>query len=282
MADVLVLVACGALLLYGIVRTVRGQGNGIAPPAADGTAAGRLRVAVWWLGLVVLTGVVSGLTVVGPAARLAMRLLGATAGDAAQGRLTEAEEVVGEISLGGTIGLLLFAGIVFGLATSILWFVARGVLPTGRVGGVVLGAVVLVLAATRVDPLRPDNEDFDLVGPWWLAIALFTAMALLQGAAVAAFAPAISRWLPLPGRSPRTLAYAALIFLLPLLPVAILAALVLAVVAWAPEPVRRVPVWLADDRVRRAGQVVLALLVLVALPGFVQDIADIAGRGPGG
>jgi hypothetical protein len=264
------------------VRTVRGQGNGIAPPAADGTAAGRLRVAVWWLGLVVLTGVVSGLTVVGPAARLAMRLLGATAGDAAQGRLTEAEEVVGEISLGGTIGLLLFAGIVFGLATSILWFVARGVLPTGRVGGVVLGAVVLVLAATRVDPLRPDNEDFDLVGPWWLAIALFTAMALLQGAAVAAFAPAISRWLPLPGRSPRTLAYAALIFLLPLLPVAILAALVLAVVAWAPEPVRRVPVWLADDRVRRAGQVVLALLVLVALPGFVQDIADIAGRGPGG
>src|SRR5687768_8948650 len=99
MADLLVLVACGALLLYGIVRTVRSPGSGLAPPGAEATATGRLRVAVWWLGLVVLTGVVSGLTVVGPAARLAMRLLGATAGDAAQGRVTEAEEVVGEISL---------------------------------------------------------------------------------------------------------------------------------------------------------------------------------------
>ena len=278
----LVLVACGALLAYGLARTLRDPGEIVASPDVEATAAGRLRLAAWWVGVVVVTGVVSGVTVVGPAARLAMRLLGATAGDTAQGRLTEAEEVVGEISLGGTIGLLLFAGIVFGLATSILWFATRGVLPKGRVGGVVLGAVVLVLAATRVDPLRPDNEDFDLLGPWWLAIGVFTVMALLQGAAVAAFAPAISRWLPLPGRDPRTLAYAALVLLLPLLPVAILAALVVAVVAWAPEPLRRVPSWLRQDRVRRAGQVVLALLVLVALPGFVQDLADIAGRGPGG
>ena len=282
MADVLVLVACAVLLAYGLTCTLRRAGGDVASPAVDATAAGRLRLAVWWVGLVVVTGVVSGLTVVGPSARLAMRLLGATAGDTAQGRLTEAEEVVGEISLGGTIGLLLFVGIVFGLATSILWFAARGVLPKGRVGGVVLGAVVLVLAATRVDPLRPDNEDFDLVGPWWLAIAVFTVMALLQGAAVAAVAPAISRWLPPPGRSPRTLAYAALVLLVPLLPVAIVATLVVALVAWAPEPLRRLPSWLRDDRARRAGQVVLALLVLVALPGFVQDLADIAGRGPGG
>ena len=39
--------------------------------------------------------------------RLIMRLLAVTAGDDAQGRLTEADEVVGEIDLGGTVALVL-------------------------------------------------------------------------------------------------------------------------------------------------------------------------------
>ena len=45
----------------------------------------------------------TGLLVTGPAVRLAMRLLAVTGGDDAQGRITEAEEVVGSVSLDGTI-----------------------------------------------------------------------------------------------------------------------------------------------------------------------------------
>ncbi|MGH9285649.1 MAG: hypothetical protein ACRD0M_08230, partial [Acidimicrobiales bacterium] len=45
----------------------------------------------------------AGLLMTGPAVRLIMRLLAATAGAEAQGALTEAEEVVGDISLGGLL-----------------------------------------------------------------------------------------------------------------------------------------------------------------------------------
>ena len=44
-----------------------------------------------------------------------MRLLAVTGGDDAQGRITEADEVVGSIELDGTIGLYLFGGILPGL-----------------------------------------------------------------------------------------------------------------------------------------------------------------------
>lgn len=43
-----------------------------------------------------------------------MRLLAATAGDAAQGRRTEAEEIVGRITTGGSIGFIVFTGLFFG------------------------------------------------------------------------------------------------------------------------------------------------------------------------
>ena len=46
-----------------------------------------------------------GLLVTGPAIRLIMRLLAVTSGDDAQGRITEADEVVGRIDVVGTIGL---------------------------------------------------------------------------------------------------------------------------------------------------------------------------------
>ena len=48
-----------------------------------------------------------------------MRLLAATSGRAAQGRLTEAGERVGEITTDGTIGFLLFVGVGGGLATAL-------------------------------------------------------------------------------------------------------------------------------------------------------------------
>lgn len=70
-----------------------------------------------------------------------MRLLAATAGDDAQGRITEADEVVGSINLDGTIGLYVFGGILPGLLSGAIYVVFRRWLPRShldvpsRVGG---------------------------------------------------------------------------------------------------------------------------------------------------
>ena len=43
-----------------------------------------------------------------------MRLLAVTAGPTAQGRITEADQVVGRISLDGTLGFIVFTSLFFG------------------------------------------------------------------------------------------------------------------------------------------------------------------------
>ena len=50
----------------------------------------------------------------------------------------------------------------------------------------------------RIDPLRPDNIDFALVGPGWLAVTVYTLLALASGVATAALAGRLSHELPLP------------------------------------------------------------------------------------
>ena len=123
----------------------------------------------------------AGALVTGPAVRLIMRLLAVTAGDDAQGRITEADEVVGRIELDGTIGLYVFGGVLPGLLSGAIYVVIRRWLPAGRIGGVVFGSLHLVVAATRIDPLRPDNPDFDLVGPGWLSVTTFGLTCVVHG-----------------------------------------------------------------------------------------------------
>ena len=110
-----------------------------------------------------------GVLAAGAGGRLAMRLLAATSPDA-EGSLTEADQIVGRISVDGTLGFFVFVGVPAGLLSGVLYALVRPLLPRGRAGGVALGALLLVLAATRIEPLRADNPDFALVGPAWLAV----------------------------------------------------------------------------------------------------------------
>ena len=135
----------------------------------------------------------AGALVTGPAGRLIMRLLAVTAGEDAQGKITEAEEVVGRIDLAGSLALYILGGILPGLLNGVIYVVIRRWLPGGILGGMTFGALHLVLAATRVDPLRPDNPDFDIVGPGWLAVATFGLAAIVHGMAVAAIANRYTR-----------------------------------------------------------------------------------------
>lgn len=97
------------------------------------------------------------------------------------------------------------------------WYLLiRRWLPGGRLGGLAFGGVLLVVAATRIEPLRKGNPDFDIVGPGWLSIVVFAALVVAQGMCVAAVAGRYSRVLPLLSRRmPSVLAHGPLLLLAP-------------------------------------------------------------------
>jgi|Tabmets5t2r1_1033131.scaffolds.fasta_scaffold01841_4 hypothetical protein len=282
------MVVCAVLVLAGLVAAVRWGGLTVQPPAqpppeADGPAGQPpvglvVRRYLWYLTVAVASGVGAGILAAGAGGRLVMRLLAVTAGADAQGRVTEAGEVVGRISVDGTLGFVVFTGLFFGLATGTLYLLLRRWLPAGRAGGLAYGALLLVVAGTRLDPLRPGNPDFDLVGPGWVSVLAFTVLAVFDGVLVAALAGRISRALPLLGAGPRAIAaHAPLLLLFPLGSAVLLVAVVGVIVALASQVPGVVAAW-RDRRSVTVGRVVLAVVAVVALPGFASAVVGILGR----
>ena len=126
-----------------------------------------------------------------------MRLLAATSPES-KGFLTEAQESVGRITLGGTIGFIIFVGLAFGVAAGLTYVFVSFALPRGIGGGILFGAALLVVFGSHIDPLVPENHDFAIVGPGWLAVVAFTALAVLTGAVTAPFAGRVAAALPAP------------------------------------------------------------------------------------
>ncbi|MDQ1375015.1 MAG: hypothetical protein QOJ09_2353 [Actinomycetota bacterium] len=272
-----VVAACVVAVAIGLVAIWRW--GGIDGRGPDGEAD-PIRRYLWDLNVGVSAGLMSGLLVAGPGGRLVMRLLAVTAGDGAQGRLTEADEVVGKITLDGTIGFVIFVGLLGGMASGVGYVLIRRWLPSGRVGGLVFGALLLVVFAPRIDPVRRANPDFDLVGPGWLALLAFGALLLVHGMTLAAFAARFRSTLPPLAPTPRVLARYMTLALAALFAPLGAAAVVGAGIVWT---VRRRPALVDRLRSRAAlvtGRAVLGAGALVALPGFVGAVADIAGRGP--
>jgi hypothetical protein len=174
----LVIVACVALVLLGVQIVVHG---GRSSDEA---------VQSWpvYIGASLVAGVAAGVLAAGAGGRLMMRLLALTSQDA-HGSFTEAGEKIGEITVGGTLGFIFFSGIPAGMLAGALYAIVGPLLPTGRLRGVGLGVLLLVLAATRIEPLRADSVDFLLLDPAWLAVLGFSALALFQGMLTAALAP---------------------------------------------------------------------------------------------
>jgi len=278
------MLACGVLVLVGVAAVVRWAGVSLQPPGdpgeredspSPGLVASRY---LWYVTVAVVSGIGSGLLIAGAGGRLAMRLLAATAGSAAQGRETEAEEIVGRITTGGSISFIIFTGLFFGLATGALYLLIRPWLPSGRLGGLAYGMLLLVVAAPRIDPLRADNADFAIVGPGWVAVLVFTALVVVHGMLVAALAGRYSHALPLPSVKRRALvAYLPLLLLIPVAPLAlIVAAAGLVVVGLSrAEPVVRA---VRSRTTTVAGTVVLLAVSLAALPGFLSSVIDIAAE----
>jgi len=282
-----VIVGCTVLVVVGLLAIVRWGGLAVQPPPApaddDTIPAARppvslvVRRYLWYLTLAISAGVGAGILAAGAGGRLVMRLLAVTAGPTAQGRITEADQVVGRISLDGTLGFIVFTGLFFGAASGAAYLLLRRWLPGGRTGGVAFGALLLVLAGTRLEPLRPGNPDFDLVGPGWVSVAAFAALVLFHGMLLAALAGRLSRAVPLLALTPRAIIAHVPLLLLALGSVALVAAIVGVAVVSASQVPAVAGVW-RDRRLVTAGRVILALVALAALPSFASAITDILGR----
>ena len=282
------IVVCIVLVLAGLVAAVRWGGLTVEPPSQPSPdAAGPTerppmglvaRRYLWYLAVAAASGVGAGILAAGPGGRLVMRLLAVTAGPDAQGRITEADEVVGRISVDGTLGLVVFTGLFVGLITGALYLLVRRWLPAGRAAGLTYGALLLVVAGTRIDPLRRGNPDFDLVGPGWVSVAAFAVLVVFHGVLVAALAGRVSRAVPLLGAGPRAIAaHAPLLLLLPLGSAALLVAIVGAVGVLASQIPAVASAW-RDRRVVTVGRVALAGVAVAAFPGFASAVVDILGR----
>jgi len=238
-----VIAVCALLVLVAVVMVVRwcALPDRPEPPPDPEPPRGKGLARSWrhLFGAVAVgfaAGFVAGALAAGAGGRLVMRLLALTSPDA-RGSITEAEQIVGRISVDGTVALIGFCAFL-GLPTGLLYMVLRGVLPAGRAGGGAFGALLLVVASTRVEPLRADNFDFIIVGPAWLALLAFSAVVLLHGMLVAGLAERMCIAVP-----------------------------------WAaPRPL---PGGSRHAGVVTLGRVAVSVAVLVAFPGFVSAITDI-------
>jgi hypothetical protein len=131
-----------------------------------------------------LAGIVVGIVVGGLGARLVMRLSALAAGSVVQGVTTSNGNRVGEVTVVGTIGLIIFVGVFSGILGGLLYASLRPWLaPLARWRGLVFGIALLSLAGSLV--LDSSNSDFIVLRPPLLNVAMFAALFVIFGVVLA-------------------------------------------------------------------------------------------------
>lgn len=128
-----------------------------------------------------LAGLVAGFLVAGVVGRLVMRLQAVVASEDAIGRMTEGGNIVGDVTLDGTVAFLIFVGVGFGAFGAVtmvaIWpWLSRW---STHIQSLVLGLFVLAVGGAGV--IEADNADFPIVGNEWLAVLLFAGLFILWG-----------------------------------------------------------------------------------------------------
>src|SRR5688500_2393957 len=136
------------------------------------------------LGTASLAGLVAGVLVGGLLGRVAMRISGFAAGPSMVGARTENGNPVGDITLAGTLALVVFVGIATGLLGGILYALVEPWLRRTRPWhGLIYG--VALLAALGFTVFDPFNFDFARFGPAPLNVAMFAALFVVFGVVTA-------------------------------------------------------------------------------------------------
>jgi len=182
------------------------SGVGLAPGSVAASEAWDLRLRLGAFVHDVSAGAVAGGIAGGIAGglggRLAMRITALMATRAEQGTLTEAEQTVGEISLDGTLGLIVFGGVLVGILGGLLYVaLARWLADAGGWRGLVFGFGLLITLGWTV--IEGDNFDFSRLGSVTVNVAMFSAIFVLFGVLVAPLYAWVRGWLAGPSLSPR-------------------------------------------------------------------------------
>jgi len=134
-----------------------------------------------WVGRfawVVVAGFLGGF-VAGIGGRLAMRLAGYLTIDGNRYMRTENGNVVGEITLGGTVSLGMLGGAV-GIGVLLIYLALRDRLPgTGWRRSALFSVLLLVVFGYVV--MDPGNPDYERFGPPWLNVGTFSVLYLVMG-----------------------------------------------------------------------------------------------------
>jgi hypothetical protein len=224
--------------------------------------------------IVVVASGVAGATVGGIGSRVMMRLA-ALAAPEVRGAVTENGAVVGEITLQGTIALMLFAGLSSAVLGAGAFVLARPWLPRRTVArGLVFGAFLLAMTGAAV--VDEGSPDFVILGDRALNVAMFSALFVAFGLVASSAVAVLERRVPpATSLSPRMWALTA-VCALPILPGMIGVAFTFASQLGVPL----VGAWAAmfsASTIERRGRHGLAQLIRVGATAAMLVIVGLAG-----
>lgn len=168
--------------------------NTVAASVRRASIARELAPFLEGIGIAVLAGLMAGVLVGGVGGRIVMRISGFLSDPVFIGSARTANDnVVGEVTLGGTFALVFFVGVFGGAFGGLLWAaVGPWFAPLGRWRGLAFGLYLLALVGAAV-AFDPDNFDFRRFGPPVLNVVLFAALFPLFGLVAVPLADAFER-----------------------------------------------------------------------------------------
>ena len=154
-----------------------------------------------------ISGAIVGIVVGGLGARVVMRVVAILHADAV-GALTDNGNRIGEITIGGTLFLLVFA-LIFGVMAGALWVIVSPWIP-GRAGVRALLTASVAIAVGTPQIIIGRNPDFMILQHDPRVVALLVALVGLIGLSIALFDGWLDRRLPhtVTGRKGPALFYA--------------------------------------------------------------------------
>jgi vacuolar-type H+-ATPase subunit I/STV1 len=237
-----------------------------------------------------ITGAIVGLVVAGIGGRVAMRLAALAVPDAV-GAFTENGNRIGEVTLGGSIGLGVF-GLVAGLFVAPIWVVI-----SPWIGGAGIRRAVLVMpiavALGGFALIDGDNQDFRVLRHDPVVVSILVALVALFGFVFALVDEALDRRLPTAVERARgvylLLATVGTVLVLPLLVLSFLNAAqptirlvgvalvgvgIVTLASWRLRVLGRPqPGWMLP-----VGRGAVVLAVAMGFAGVIPEVAEVLGR----
>jgi hypothetical protein len=149
-----------------------------------------------------LAGLLTGFLVAGIGGRAVMRAAALLVPEAG-GRLTDNGNRIGEITVPGTIGLVMVGALFFGLLGATIWVVVSPWIPGGGRTRAVL-AMPVAVSLTGIALVQARNPDFVVLRHDATTVGLLLALVALAGLTIAGFDAWLDRRLPGAGVSGRS------------------------------------------------------------------------------